>query len=189
MNDPSKFVGARLRELRLRQGLTFRALATRSGVSASMISDTERGTKSPSINVLIALAEALGTTLSDLLNPGEAPRSALVRVLRANQQSVVNENGVRREHFEPAVEGSNLEFLRFVLPPGADTGEMPAHAHGKLEHAHVSAGTVEVFAAGEQIVAKAGDTLIFRADQQHRYRNVGEAEASIYVVVEREAAG
>lgn len=177
-------VGRYLRERRLAQGLTFRALAARSGVSASMISDVERGAKSPSINVLVALSEALGTTPSQLLAGGESAAATMLRVAKTQQRVVVNETGARREHFEPTIQGSRLEFLRFVLPAGADTGDLPPHRHGGIEHAHVSSGTIEAFAGGERTVVRAGDTVVFPAGQTHRYRNTGKREASIYVVIE-----
>jgi transcriptional regulator with XRE-family HTH domain len=178
----SNVVGRRLRQLRLAQGLTFRALAARSGVSASMISDTERGAKSPSISVLIALAEALGTTPSQLLIEGDVKAPRMLHVSKSDRGVVTNANGVRREHFEPAVKGSRLEFLRFTLAAGADSGDLPPHRKRGIEHAHVAAGTVEVRAAGERTIVRAGDTVVFPAGQTHGYRNAGKREAAVYVV-------
>ena len=180
-------IGRRLRGRRLARGLTLRALAVRSGISASMISDTEHGTKSASIAVLVALAESLGTTLSQLLGEGEQRMPSMLHLVAADQRAVVDRSGARREHFEPSIEGSQLEFLRFVLPPRTDTGDLGAHQAGSIEHAHVSSGSVEIWAGPEQTVAQTGDTVVFRADQRHGYRNTAPVEASIYVIIEPRA--
>lgn len=149
-----------------------------------MISDIERGAKSPSLNVVIALSEALGVTPSQLLASDEPANSGIIRLAKANQRVVISAAGARREHFQPGLEGSRLEFLRFVLPVGAGTGELPPHKHGGMEHAHVSSGTVEACVGAERLIARAGDTIVFPAGQRHSYRNVGKREAAIYVVIE-----
>jgi transcriptional regulator with XRE-family HTH domain len=65
-------LGARLRELRLAQGLKLAALADRSGVSLAYVSEEERGRKLPSLEVLDRLAGALGLSVLDALD-GVAP--------------------------------------------------------------------------------------------------------------------
>ena len=176
-------IAERLRGYRLGLGLTVRALATLSGVSPSMVSEAERGAKTPSIAVLIALAEALGISLSQLVAK-EASRGPIELVARRDQRVLVDRSGVRREHLGPTVAGSQLEFVRFVLPAGTATGELSAHRAGSIEHAHVAAGTVEIQVAGERRRAETGDSIVFPADQSHGYANVGSGEAEVYVVVE-----
>lgn len=50
-----------LRELRLKAGLSQEALGYKSGVHRTYVSQLERGMKSPTLDVLHALASALGT--------------------------------------------------------------------------------------------------------------------------------
>lgn len=176
-------IAERLRAYRVGLGLTVRALAASSGVSPSMVSEAERGAKTPSIAVLIALAEALGISLSQLV-ADEASRGPIELVARADHRVLVDPSGVRREHLGPTVAGSHLEFIRFVLPPGSDTGQLGAHQAGSIEHAHVASGTVEIRVAGERRRAQTGDSVVFPADQPHGYANAGPGEASVYVVVE-----
>ncbi len=182
-NDIGGSLADRLRTRRAALGMTVRALAERSGVSASMVSDAERGLKMPSIAVLIALAEALGISLSQLLEP-EASRGPVLLLKAAEHPVLVEPSGVRREHLGPVVAGSRLEFVRFVLPPGTDTGRLAAHHEGSFEHAHVDRGTVEVTVAGQTVRASPGDSVVFPADQVHSYVNAGRSEARVYVVVE-----
>ena len=65
--------GRALRQLRQAASLSLRELAGRSGISPSMISDIERGTKSPTIVTVIRLAQALGVSASALVDGGVGP--------------------------------------------------------------------------------------------------------------------
>ena len=177
-------IGERVREKRIAQSLTVRELARLAGVSASMISGIENDAKSPSIGTLMALAQALGMSLSQLVDDTPRRSGGLLRLPKSAHRIVTDASGVSREHFEPSIEGSRLEFVRFVLPPQGATGDLAPHAPGSLEHAHVSAGSAEVLAGDESITAEEGDTVVFQADQRHAYRNTGPGELAIYVVVE-----
>lgn len=130
---------ARREELKL----TLRALASRSGISSSMISDIERGEKSPTISTLSTLATALGTPISVLLDR-PMPTTRSIKVVRgSNRNSYVDRTtGARRQSFGPAIAGSKVRFMRYAVPPHTIAGPFPAHEIGTIEHIHVAAGAV-----------------------------------------------
>src|SRR5689334_3209931 len=66
-------VGARIREERLKRGVTLRALARAVGVSASMVSQIETGKSQPSVSTLYAITQALGISIEDVFNAPPAP--------------------------------------------------------------------------------------------------------------------
>lgn len=75
--------GARLRELRLARGMTQAELATRSRSNESFISNLERGRTTPTLGMLLRLADALGCQITDLVRvfdrrPRIAPKSRKV---------------------------------------------------------------------------------------------------------------
>ncbi|GAA3511134.1 helix-turn-helix transcriptional regulator [Georgenia daeguensis] len=59
-------VGAYLRAVRRRRGETLTEVGARAGVSPQYLSEIERGRKEPSSEVLAAVVDALGLTLSDV---------------------------------------------------------------------------------------------------------------------------
>lgn len=59
--------GQRLKNLRLEQNKTQQVLASRVGVSVVAVRSWEHGNKKPSLDALIALGEALNTSIDDLL--------------------------------------------------------------------------------------------------------------------------
>ena len=68
--SPRPAVGLRVHALREAMGLSLRDLAERSGVSAPMLSQVERGETSPTLAVAAKIAAGLELTLSQLLRPG-----------------------------------------------------------------------------------------------------------------------
>ena len=68
--------GAVLREARLAADLTQEALAFRAGIDRTYISQLEHDKKSPTLDVLFRLADALGVLASQLIARVEQRRSA-----------------------------------------------------------------------------------------------------------------
>ena len=61
-------IGAKINQLRKKNGLTQEELADRCELSKGFISQVERGLTSPSIATLIDILECLGTNLKDFFN-------------------------------------------------------------------------------------------------------------------------
>src|SRR6185295_8855940 len=72
-SDLNERIAERVRELRAAHGLSLDALATKSGVSRSMLSLIERGESSPTAVVLEKLATGLRVTLASLFDAPKAP--------------------------------------------------------------------------------------------------------------------
>jgi transcriptional regulator with XRE-family HTH domain len=165
-------------------GLTVRALASRSGVSSSMISDVERAAKSPTISTLAALSEALEMPLSTLVESREPVR---MRVVKAAERQLLVEpgSGAKRDRFMPTVAGSEVEFLRYVVPPRTLAGPFPAHAPGTIEHIYVASGAVRVTLGNDIALLQAGDSCSCYADLAHGFDNrEGKTPAELIIVVE-----
>src|ERR687897_676118 len=75
----SDAVGSRVHSLRESMDLSLRELALRSGVSAPMLSQVERGEASPTLAVAAKIAAGLELTLSQLLRLDEGEHVAVSR--------------------------------------------------------------------------------------------------------------
>jgi transcriptional regulator with XRE-family HTH domain len=183
----SRRVGRTVKARREELNLTLRALASRSGISSSMISDIERGEKSPTISTLSALAAALGTPISVLVDR-PVPTTRSMRVVRGSKRysRIDSTTGARRQSFGPAIAGSKVEFMRYAVPPHTTAGPFSAHPVGTIEHIHVAAGAVRVAVGDNAVSLKAGDSCSCFADAMHLFDNArGDVEALIYLVVEQ----
>jgi transcriptional regulator with XRE-family HTH domain len=173
-----------IRRRREEMSLTVRALASRSGVSSSMISDVERAAKSPTISTLAALSEALEIPLSTLVESREPARLRVVKAAE-RQWLVESGTGAKRDRFMPTVAGSEVEFLRYVVPPQTLAGPFPAHAPGTIEHVYLAAGAVRVMLGNEVAYLQEGDSCSCYADLPHGFDNrEGKTPAELIIVVE-----
>lgn len=176
--------GRAVKQRREAAGFSLRALAERSGISASMISDIERGAKSPTVTTLVRLAEALGVVAGDLIDGGLGLASR-IRVIRAGEGDG-GDHPAKWESLGPASPGSRIAFTRMVIPPATVLGPSDAHAAGTVEHMHVASGAVRVTVGDEMAEMAAGDSCSCRTDVPHGVENVDPAaEAVIYVILER----
>jgi transcriptional regulator with XRE-family HTH domain len=175
-------LGARLRSVRAGRGLSLDALASASGVSRSMISDVERGTKVPTVLVLARLATALGTTVSHLI--GEDAPAPVVLLRREAQSAIVDRAGWERRILSPALPGLEFEFIRTTVPAGVEIGSFPAHAAGAREWVAVERGTLTVTLDGVAYELMAGDSLYYAGDVPHAYANHGTEECVYYTAME-----
>jgi transcriptional regulator with XRE-family HTH domain len=160
-------IGTQLRELRTKRGLSLRALAAESGLSATLLSQVERGVTEPSLATLRRLASVFGESVASLFDDASAPS---VWVSRPGERSTLSgpRGLVRYERLTPG--NGQLEVLRMVLPPGGATSDAP-WAHPSLECAYVIAGTLTVEIAGEARQVAAGEAVTFDSRQPHRYVN------------------
>jgi transcriptional regulator with XRE-family HTH domain len=173
-----------IRRRREEMSLTVRVLASRSGVSSSMISDVERAAKSPTISTLAALSEALEIPLSTLVESREPARLRVVKAAE-RQWLVESGTGAKRDRFMPTVAGSEVEFLRYVVPPQTLVGPFPAHAPGTIEHVYLAAGAVRVMLGNDVAYLQAGDSCSCYADLPHGFDNrEGKTPAELIIVIE-----
>src|SRR5436189_2280520 len=112
-------VGARFRSLREAMDLSLRDLAERSGVSASMLSQVERGDTSPTLAVAKKIAAGLDLTLSQLLRLDEDRH---VVVVRPGDRRTRKRRGHRVEELTPPLPGQRADVSVHTLAPGATTG-------------------------------------------------------------------
>jgi transcriptional regulator with XRE-family HTH domain len=183
-DEVSLRTGRAVKQRRAAAGLSLRELAARSGISSSMISDIERGTKSPTVVTVVRLAQALGVSAAALID-GAAGPAARICILRRGE-GAGGEHPARWQSLGPASPGSRIDFVRFQIPPATVLGPSAAHAAGTVEHMHVVAGTVRVTVGDETAELATGDSCSCRTDAPHGVENADpSAEALIYLIVER----
>ena len=177
-------VGPRVKALREAEGLSLRDLSVRSGVSAPMLSQVERGETSPTLQVAARIAAGLQLRLSQLLRLDEG--GAAVTIVRPAERRAGGAGGHRYEVLTPPLPGQRAEVSRHVLAPGAATGgpgDPPMHEAGARETAVVERGSVQLLIDGTLHPLGPGDTVTFDADLPHHFENHGKEEAVLLAIV------
>jgi len=178
-------IGPRVRALREAMDLSLRDLAERSGVSAPMLSQVERGETSPTLQVAGRIAAGLELRLSQLLRLDETGTVTIVRAAD-RRRGGSQRRGHSFEVLTAPLPGQRAELSRHVLAAGARTGgpgDPPMHEPGSREIALVEAGPVVLDIDGDRHELGAGDCVTFDADLNHHFENPGPGEAAILAVV------
>src|SRR5215204_6850676 len=146
--EPLPAIGPRVKALREAMDLALRDLAARSGVSAPMLSQVERGETSPTLQIAARIAAGLELRLSQLLRLDE---DGIVTVVRREERRSGGADGHGYEILTPPLPGQRAEVSRHTLAPGAATGgpgDPPMHEPGSRETAVVEAGAVRLLIDG-----------------------------------------
>lgn len=159
-------IGPRLAELRRQHGMSMRELARRAEVSASLISEAERGLVEPSVGVLKRLAAALDVTMTYFFSRPGASGEAVIR--RGERRTLSELHGIRYELLAPD-SLRTLEPIYGYLQPGADLGPMIQH-EGE-EWAIVLSGRLKLWVGSEVYFLDPGDSIYFRSSVPHRIAN------------------
>lgn len=172
-------IGDQLRRLRTRRGLSLRALAAEAGVSATLLSQIERGVTEPSLATLRRLAGVFGESLATLF---EDPSAPTLWISRPGERSTLRgpRGQVGYERLTPG--NGQLEVLRGVLRPGEATSAQP-WSHASIECAFVLAGTLTVEVDGVPHTVEKGEAITFDSRQPHRYLNGCTEEVEFLVSV------
>jgi XRE family transcriptional regulator, regulator of sulfur utilization len=173
-------LGPRLRAARRAQKLSVRALAQRSGFSASFLSQVELGQSSPSLASLQRICDALDLDLPDLLRDPKKKRTNPV-VRRTERESVRSEwSKASADSLLPDGGDDRLSVLLLTIDPAGRTGTLPMR-RGVREFAHCIKGRVVLTLGTEKHELLAGDSVLV-AQANASWENRGRHRAEVLVV-------
>jgi transcriptional regulator with XRE-family HTH domain len=170
---PSKVeLGRRLKRTRAEKDMTLKDVESRSGVSATHISQIERGMTSPTVGALQKLAKALEKEVVFFLEEVELED---VSVVHEPVSSVVycEDPKVVFRSLSGGIPGGKLHLGRLEAEVAGGRAT-PEHTHEGEEGGVVTRGTLEVQVEGKSYVLHAGDAIHFHASRPHSYRNPGQ---------------
>ena len=179
-------VGTRLKELREARGVSMRALATKSGLSANALSMIERGKTSPSVSTLYKLADALGVSITAFFGVGDEKQQVIF--LKSDERTRIPFvrgvfEGLGGEKFVGRVEPFVL-----TLESGANSG-LHAMAHSGHEFVFCLRGELEYAVEKNIYLITPGDSLLFAAHLRHKWKNPGRTVANALIVLSGFAEG
>ncbi|WP_322069158.1 helix-turn-helix domain-containing protein [Paraburkholderia bannensis] len=164
-----RYLGATLRELRLRHGLTIAQVADQAGISRGMLSKIENAQTSTGLDVLNRIAQTLGVSLSTLFRGFDVPQGGAQLVKKGAGMEVVRK-GTKRGHTYHLLaydHGPRKAFEPFLITMDDEAERFPTFEHPGTEFIHMLKGVLEYRHGQHTYVLHPGDTLTFQADVPH----------------------
>jgi transcriptional regulator with XRE-family HTH domain len=189
-------IGDRLREERVKAGLSQRELARRLGLSASLISQLESGLSKPSVGTLYAIVTELDLSLDRVIRgddyhaadqAGSSGESESPMVRPGDRQVIDLASGVRWEELTASGE-EGVDFLLATYEVGgSSTPDQSLMRHHGREYGYVVTGSLGVQIGFQEYRLEPGDSIAFDSTRPHRLYNRGEIPVeAIWFVVGRE---
>jgi transcriptional regulator with XRE-family HTH domain len=170
----------KLRELRLRSGLTLRDLSAKSGIAPSYLSNLERGANSPTLATLHKILTAMGADLETFFGPSHDNAAAGCVFKRENMRTVTD--AARQYTFllprRPDIKAEILEEYQTA------TETDPEFESLECDVAGVVLGGILEFEVedGNKDMLRAGDIFYVPAGKRHRGRCISSEPAHLITV-------
>ena len=189
-SDLNERIAERVRELRAGQGLSLDSLATKSGVSRSMISLIERGESSPTAVVLEKLAAGLGVMLASLFDAPAAPQPSGPVARREDQPQWRDPaSGYVRRNVSPPGVPQPMQIVEVQFPAGARVAfETGARDTRVYQQVWVLEGAIDVTVGVKRHRLRKGDCLAMQLDRPTMFHNPTRKPTRYAVVIATDAA-
>ena len=172
----NRAVAENIKRIRKSKKLSMERLAAEAGVSRSMLGQIERGEVNPTISVLWKIANGLKISFTSFLER-ETKTAEIIRDQEI--MPMVECDGLFINHpifsFD---EERRFEIYRIEMLPGC-AFESSAHLVGTEEYITVFSGEAVVVIDSRQEVLGTGDSIRFKADVAHGYRNDGDVKVQM----------
>lgn len=156
-------IGKKIKELRVKKGLTQEELADRAELSKGFISQVERNLTSPSIATLMDMLQCLGTDLKDFFQDTKD-----VQVVFHDTdyfEKIDKDLGNKIEWIIPNAQKNIMEPIRLTLEPNGST--YPDTPHEGEEFGYVLSGSIKIVVGNNTYTAKKGESFYFVPKSTH----------------------
>ncbi len=158
MSTPSIPLGERIKKLRLAQNLTLKQLEAKARVSATHLSEIERGLTSPTVGAIARIARALGEEPALLVAERSGRRAAVVR---RGQRPPAAVSAAIVHALGGSIDGAEASLAEVELSP--DAGDFDPGPTGGEEFLLVVAGVVELRLGDLTHALSEGDAIHYAA--------------------------
>jgi transcriptional regulator with XRE-family HTH domain len=158
-------LGERIKQLRLAQDLTLKQVGEKAKVSATHLSEIERGKTSPTVGTLVRIAHALGREPAHLVDEEAMPAVALTR---RSERRTWSAGPLALSSLSPAISPHEISILEVFVGPGSASVAIPGETGEAL--AIVLEGEIEIAIDDKRHPLREGEALHFRLADPHSVR-------------------
>ena len=169
-------IGKKIKNLRLKKGLTQEELGERTNLSKGYLSQLERDLSSPSIETFFNILEVLGCKPKDFFEDDEREQKVVYNE-EDSTDYIDEERGYRIQWLVPESNEKIMEPIRLILDAG---GTFKQFEPSRSEtFAYVLKGRVTILLGKCIYTAKAGESVYFQASDQHQIINDYEGSSEL----------
>ena len=172
-------IGAKIKALRLKKGLTQEELGERTDLTKGYISQLERDLNSPSIETLFSILEVLGTTPKDFFDDSLQEQKVIYN--EEDQTSYCDEE--KKYKIQWLIPTSNEKEMEPVLLTFQKDGEYKQFEPSLAEtFIYVLKGRVRVVLGNNEYIASEGNAIYYEASTNHQIFNANNGKTQILLV-------
>lgn len=168
-------IGEKIKTLRLEKNLTINDISQRTDLTKSLISQIENGKSLPSLKSLLAITQALETTVGYLFSSDDDTSESVVRA--ADRKVISTQNGVTLFLLTPNLRNRSVEFLSVIYEKGSSSGIL--HSHTGEEYGIVLKGRLEILIKDERFTLDEGDSIVINSEIPHQITNVYDGRTEV----------
>ncbi|MEW6214756.1 MAG: helix-turn-helix domain-containing protein [Nitrospirota bacterium] len=177
--EPSSDIGTKIKELRTKIGMSQKELADRVGLTPSFISQLENNQISPSLNSFIQICNALGASLTEILEEKRSDDSQwLIKKEKIFSSLSLNENGLKGFKI---VKNGNITSTLIVLEPYTRTEKNFIPVEG-TKLIYILKGNVSVVMEGKGETLRSGDSIYLKEEVPSLWKNEGGDKAELLLL-------
>jgi len=176
-------LGKRIKEYRMKKGLTLQKLEEKTGFTKGYLSKVENTKKAPPVSTLVILAKALGVSLSEIF--GEKEEKSSISHVKRNQRQVVARNGTvfGYSYQTLAHKFYKKQMEPYILTLPVKPKQVALFQHEGQEMLFILEGTMKFFHGDLEFIVEEGDCLYFDASIPHHGICQGKKEVKCLMVI------
>jgi XRE family transcriptional regulator, regulator of sulfur utilization len=173
-------IAENLKRLREERKLSLDNVAKLSGVSKSMLGQIERGEVNPTVSTVWKISNGLKISFTQLMS---RPEADIEVVDKSDIQPLLEDNGKFRNYpVFPFDNERRFEMYSLEIDGGGHL-DADAHPQGTQEFITVFAGDVTINVNNDSFVVTTGNSIHFKADSPHGYKNTGSVVCILSMVI------
>ena len=174
-------IGNRLSFLRKRKKMTLDELASKSGVSKSILSQIERDLSNPTVSTISRIAKALEENLSNFFSLTEVEGFSTVKKSK-EMPSITSHDGLCNLMILGA--GETVNWLQWYFLSMKPQGILDSTSHGPktFENLTVIEGEIIIEINDNIEKIKKGDTFRFQSNKKHIIKNISKKKSEVLMV-------
>ena len=175
-------IGKKLKAIRLRNDMTIQELAESSCVSSNMISRIERGLTTPSVEIMVKIANAFGMSINYFVEEAEKG-STIIHTKKGQGEPVFFfEDKHQIISLTQGLRDPNFTVFFDTIEQDCSSGD-GGMIHTGEEFALILEGSLEFVIEGKRYELEEGDSIVFKASMPHRWRNLHQGKTHVLWVV------